>query len=75
MQILMEDSGIVTCIRNNIKVYPIIHDLNYLKIEVDYDGRKKQGEEIYNWRTQQKKLQNKIIELYEELGKKIQSRG
>lgn len=71
----MEDSGIVTCIRNNIKVYPIIYDLNHLKIEVDYDGRKKQGEEIYNWRTQQKKLQNKIIELYEELGKKIQSRG
>jgi len=64
----------VVCIRNNIKVYPIIYDLNHLKIEIDYDGRKKQGEEIYNWKTQQKQLQKKIIELYEILARNIQSR-
>jgi len=64
----------VVCIRNNIKVYPIIYDLNHLKIEIDYDGRKKQGEEIYNWKTQQKQLQKKIIELYEILAQNIQSR-
>jgi hypothetical protein len=70
----MEDNPMVVCIRNNIKVYPIIYDLNHLKIEIDYDGRKKQGEEIYNWKTQQKQLQNKIIELYEILAQNIQSR-
>jgi hypothetical protein len=70
----MEDIAIVVCIRNNIKVYPVIHDLNHLKIEIDYDGRKKKGEEIYNWKTQQKELQNKIIELYEILAKNIQCR-
>jgi hypothetical protein len=70
----MEDNPMVVCIRNNIKVYPIIYDLNHLKIEIDYDGRKKQGEEIYNWKTEQKKLQKKIIELYEILAQNIQSR-
>lgn len=70
----MEHSPMVVCIRNNIKVYPIIYDLNHLKIEIDYDGRKKQGEEIYNWKTQQKQLQKKIIELYEILARNIQSR-
>ena len=70
----MEDNAMVVCIRNNIKVYPIIYDLNHLKIEIDYDGRKKQGEEIYNWKTQQKQLQKKIIELYEILARNIQSR-
>jgi len=70
----MENDAMVVCIRNNIKVYPIIYDLNHLKIEIDYDGRKKQGKEIYNWKTQQKQLQNKIIELYEILAKNIQSR-
>jgi len=62
------------CLQNNIKVYPIPYDLNHLKIEVDYDGRKKQGEEIYNWKTQQKQLQDKIIQLYEILARNIQSR-
>ena len=70
----MENDAMVVCIRNNIKVYPIIYDLNHLKIEIDYDGRKKQGEEIYNWKTQQKQLQNKIIELYEILARNIQGR-
>lgn len=70
----MEDDAMVVCIRNNIKVYPIIYDLNHLKIEIDYDGRKKQGEEIYNWKTQQKQLQKKIIELYEILARNIQGR-
>ena len=70
----MEEKPMVTCIKNNIKVYPIVYDLYNMKIEVDYDGRKKQGVDIYNWRTQQKQLQEKIIELYEILARNIQSR-
>jgi hypothetical protein len=70
----MEGNSIAICIRNNIKVYPIIHDYNFLKIEINYDGRKKQGKEIYNWRTEQKKIQKKIIELYEIIARNIQNR-
>jgi hypothetical protein len=68
------NEALVVCLKNDIKVYPIIHDINYLKIEVNYSGRKKKGKEIYNWRTQQKELQQKIIELYETLAGRIQSR-
>lgn len=59
------------CIRNNIKVYPVVYDINYMKIEVDYSGRKKTGDEKFNWRTEQKKLQNKIKEIYETIGSRI----
>lgn len=62
------------CIKNNIKVYPVKHDNRHLKIEVDYDGRKKVGRDIYNWKTQQKELQKKIAELYEIIAKNIQSK-
>lgn len=71
----MEDPPIVICIRNNVKVYPKMYDKTNLVIEVDYDGRKKEGSKLYNWKSQQKQLQEKIIELYEELAKRIQSRG
>jgi len=62
------------CHKNGIKVYPVVCDKNSFFIEVDYSGRKKRGSTTYNWKTQQKEMQNKIIELYEELAKKIQSR-
>lgn len=69
-----ENEFILVCIRNNVKVYPVVYDLNNLKIEVDYNGRKKQGNETYNWKTEQKELQNKIKEIYENIGRKIQRR-
>jgi len=46
-----------------------------MKVEVDYNGRKKQSSEIYNWKTEQKQMQIKIIEIYEEIAKRIQNRG
>ncbi|QDP52661.1 MAG: hypothetical protein GOVbin3171_22 [Prokaryotic dsDNA virus sp.] len=63
------------CLRNGIKVYPIVYDKNHMKVEVDYNGRKKQSSEIYNWKTEQKQMQIKIIEIYEEIAKRIQNRG
>jgi hypothetical protein len=63
------------CFDNNVKIYPIILDMVYMKIQVDYAGRKKTGTEKYDWRLQQKQMQEKIIELYETIGKNIQSRG
>ena len=63
------------CFDNNVKVYAIIYDQLYMKIQVDYAGRKKTGQEKYNWQTQQKQMQLKIIEIYETIGKNIQGRG
>ena len=63
------------CLKNNVKIYPIIYTPGYMKIEVDYAGRKKKGTEKYNWRTEQKALQEKIQELYETIAERIQSRG
>ena len=51
-----------------------MYDRNHMKVEVDYNGRKKQGSETYNWKTEQKQMQNKIIEIYEEIAKRIQDR-
>ncbi len=62
------------CFKNNIKVYPILYDKSCFKIQVNYNGRKKTGDDKYNWRTQQNKMQDKIGELYETIGKKIQDR-
>ena len=59
----MEDNAMVVCTRNNIKVYPIIYDLNHLKIEVDYGGRKKQGEEIYNWKKKKNQKKKKLMKI------------
>lgn len=61
------------CFKENIKIYPIVYDRNSFKIEINYDGRIKTGKEIYNT-TDQKKMQKRIIELYYEIGDKIQSR-
>jgi|SaaInlV_120m_DNA_3_1039746.scaffolds.fasta_scaffold59061_1 hypothetical protein len=63
------------CFKNGIKVYPVVCDKNSFFIEVDYNGRKKRGSTTYRWKTEQQAMQNKIIELYEELAKRIQSRG
>ena len=62
------------CFENGVKVYPVVYDRNHMKVEVDYNGRKKQGSEIYNWKTEQKQMQIKIIEIYEEIAKRIQNR-
>ncbi len=63
-----------TCFNNNIKIYPVVHDRQHFKIEIDFAGRKKLGKETYNWKTQQKELQHKIKELYYEIYKRIQNR-
>ena len=34
------------CFENNIKVYPVVHDRQNLKIEVCYSGRKKNRKRI-----------------------------
>tara|TARA_R110001606_G_scaffold391172_2_gene558724 strand:+ start:443 stop:667 length:225 start_codon:yes stop_codon:yes gene_type:complete len=62
------------CLKENIKIYPIIYDRNNFKIEIDYDGRIKTGKDLYRITTDQKKMQKRIIELYNEIGEKIQSR-
>ncbi len=62
------------CFKQNIKIYPVIHDKNHLKIEIDFAGRKKLGSQIFNWKTEQKELQYKIQELYYEISKRIQNR-
>jgi|TARA_B110000908_G_scaffold36958_1_gene44352 hypothetical protein len=62
------------CFKENIKIYPIIYDRNNFKIQIDYDGRIKTGKELYRVTTDQKKMQTKIIELYYEIGDKIQGR-
>ncbi len=61
------------CFKENIKIYPIVYDRNSFKIEINYDGRIKTGKEKYKT-TDQKKMQKRIIELYYEIGDKIQSR-
>ena len=62
------------CLKENIKIYPIIYDKNNFKIEINYDGRIKKGKDLYRNITDQKKMQKKIIELYHEIAEKIQNR-
>lgn len=62
------------CLKENIKIYPIIYDKNNFKIEINYDGRIKKGKDLYRNTTDQKKMQKKIIELYHEIAEKIQNR-
>ena len=55
------------CWDNDIKIYPVPvlrsegHKSPRCKIEIDYQGSKRQGEQIYK---QDNNLYNKIIELY-----------
>ena len=60
------------CFKHNIKVYPIIFNRKYLKIEIDNNGIKKQGTKTYDPKTEQKELQQKIAELYRLLAERIQ---
>ena len=62
------------CFEKNIKIYPVVLDRLHLQIEIDFNGRKKRGKEIYNWKTEQKELQKKIQELYNEIYTRIQNR-
>ena len=60
------------CFKKNIKIYPIIFNRKYLKIEINNNGRKKQGTQTYDPKTEQKELQQKIAELYRLVAKRIQ---
>tara|TARA_R100001509_G_scaffold154868_1_gene116824 strand:+ start:105 stop:305 length:201 start_codon:yes stop_codon:yes gene_type:complete len=59
---------------HNIKIYPKVYDKKHFKIEIDFNGRKKLGDIIYNWKTEQKEMQEKIRELYLEIYERIQTR-
>jgi hypothetical protein len=48
--------------------------MDHFAVEVDYAGRKKRGVEMFKWRTEQKLLKNKILEIYNILGKNITNR-
>ena len=63
------------CFNNNVFVYRVPIGNDSMKIEVDYDGRKKLGSEIYKWKTDQKEMNEKIYELYVTIAKQIQNRG
>lgn len=60
------------CIKNNIIIYPVIwkeYVMSYppkVVIQVNHDGYRRNGEEIHSQKTpeDQKKLYNKIYELY-----------
>jgi len=57
---------------NNIKIYPVVHDRSNFKIEIDFKGKKKLGKKLYNWKTDQKELQEKMRELYIQIYERIQ---
>ena len=48
------------CFKKNIKIYPIIFNRKYLKIEINSNGRKKQGTQTYDPKTEQKKLPHSL---------------
>ena len=57
------------CMSNDVKVYVEIYNTWYLKIVADVQGKKIYGEDKYNpnRRTDQKKIQQKCLEVYEKL--------
>ena len=63
-----------TVFENNIKIYPVVYSKSEFKIEIDFGGKKKLGKKKYNWKIEQKELQNKIRELYYEIYERIQKR-
>lgn len=63
------------CFKHNVFVYRVPISNDSMKIEVDYDGRKKLGSEIYKWKTDQKEMNEKIYELYVTIARQIQNRG
>ena len=62
------------CFKNNVFIYRVSIGNDSMKIEIDYDGRKKLGSDTYRWRTQQKEMDKKIKELYDTIARKIQDR-
>ena len=62
------------CLKENIKIYPIVYDRIHLKIQINFDGRIKTGTELYKIASDQKKLQQKIGELYYDIAKRIQDK-
>lgn len=62
------------CFRSKVFIYRIPVGNDSMKIQIDYDGRKKTGSETYRWKTQQKEMSDKIHELYVTIAKQIQSR-
>jgi len=67
-------SAIKICHDNNIKIYPVVVSLYSFKIEIDVNGNKKRGDLLYNYNTQKKQLNNKIIELHENFANTIRDR-
>jgi len=63
------------CFKERVFIYRVPISNDSMKIEIDYKGKKKLGTEIYNWKTDQDKMDNKIKELYETIAKQIQNRG
>tara|TARA_R100000353_G_scaffold174249_1_gene141797 strand:- start:822 stop:1052 length:231 start_codon:yes stop_codon:yes gene_type:complete len=59
------------CFDNDIKIYPVIYDKNHLQLEINYKGKIKRGQELYNQKTDQKKLQEKIGDLYYHISEKL----
>ncbi|MAL08332.1 MAG: hypothetical protein CMF74_01535 [Maricaulis sp.] len=59
------------CFDNDIKIYPVIYDKNHLQLEINYKGKKKRGQELYNQKTDQKKMQQKIGDLYYHISEKL----
>jgi hypothetical protein len=57
------------CLSNNVKVYPEIYKGIWLKLVADIQGKKIFGSEKYDptRRSDQKKMQKKISELYVKL--------
>jgi len=62
------------CFKERVFIYRVPISNDSMKIEIDYKGKKKLGTEIYRWKTDQDKMDNKIKELYETIAKQIQNR-
>lgn len=62
------------CFKENIKIYREPYGLNHFRIVIDYDGRKKAGEEIYDVKSDANRLSKKIFDLYVNIATKILDR-
>jgi len=62
------------CFRNRIYIYRVPIGLDSMKIEIDYDGRKKLGTEVYKWKTDQQKMSDRVHELYVSIARQIRDR-
>jgi hypothetical protein len=62
------------CFKENIKIVREIVGKSQFRIVIDYNGRKKVGQELYHVDGDQKKLNKKILELYVSIANNIQNR-